>query len=946
MGLAILLLAAPALAQESSSGGAPPEPADGSSASDRGDSGAAPADGATPDPADGPSPAEAPAADDTPRPAGAPADAVRPDDAEQARREAAFAAMLEQADKRKALEAEARKAGAGGMYRLARRYEDGEGVTANDTLAWSWYQRAADSGHVEAMVRVAEFFETGRGVPQSFNDAYTWFEKAAEKGHPVAMGKTGELLLEGRGVTRDISAAESWLRKAVVAGDSEAQFIVAELVDKGVMEPVPLPGETDPEDPKARRVLALVRHVAGLPPLPPRPEEMARPGPNGAGGTGRDGDPAQGEADDPTLGMIPIAPGQYTFELGEPMRILALEPESDSGFSFSRDLLEPLDPALYAVAGGGKTEDGKAEDGKAVPLDRRPAWLVYLPRARLWLPEGEVSLRLGTILLRVVDLGQGRWLMEPRIPTRFEIHHAESNLGVVVRWASDAVRLVWSEDLGTFSAADYLLDGLQMDVLDGAVAFSISHVEGGGAVLPRAGGKPDDPLGVLYDYQEDFEMSGLRLRFRDSLANPDSTPSVEMVLGRITSESRARGMALGRLVDLARELGIDLYRQEYNPERLLARLGEPISLPLMAESGMADFVLHDLSVDDHRKDMHFHLGRLGSKVTYLSARAPDAAELAEPTPLPAETDQPMNLEQLPQQAPEAVGQTDEPAPLDPGQSRFGMGFEMTGLVLPEPGEEVDPEERRTWENALALAPDRVAVELGFDRVPEEALVNGMVEEMRQLGVDLSGLDPAQDPVAAAELERRVLEAFGNLVEAAMTSPVRLDVREVAYLNDLFGLSVSGEVEPVLTDPESSPAPTPPDDGPMAMGPELDMLGLDGAAARGYLTLRVRGFEALIAAAIKTAGPMAGMMLGMPPAMGQMPPDGSAQVEADIAQQAALLELVGRLRDLAEIDSDPQGREVLIYTFAFGPEHQPVINGRLMEEVVEMLTPPQATLQEQ
>lgn len=145
---------------------------------------------------------------------------------------------------------------------LARMYDTGEGGRQNDSLAWSWYQRAAMTGREEAMFRVGEFFESGRGIPASPKDAAEWFEKAAKKGHVGAMAKAGRIFALGIGVQPDVPKAVPWLLRAQEEeGNPEAETVLAALAARGlVVSPVP-PGETEPKDERAAKALKDARTI-------------------------------------------------------------------------------------------------------------------------------------------------------------------------------------------------------------------------------------------------------------------------------------------------------------------------------------------------------------------------------------------------------------------------------------------------------------------------------------------------------------------------------------------------------------------------------------------------------------------------------------------------------------------------------------------------------------
>lgn len=72
-------------------------------------------------------------------------------------------------------------------------YASGKGVMQDFTLAYKWWKKAADHGHVKAMVNLATCYEIGAGVDQDKSEAYRWYVKAAEQGDVYAVQKKESL---------------------------------------------------------------------------------------------------------------------------------------------------------------------------------------------------------------------------------------------------------------------------------------------------------------------------------------------------------------------------------------------------------------------------------------------------------------------------------------------------------------------------------------------------------------------------------------------------------------------------------------------------------------------------------------------------------------------------------------------------------------------------------
>ena len=94
------------------------------------------------------------------------------------------------------------------------------------TEAETWYRRAANAGHGEAMHNLGVLLQQ-RG---RLDEAETWYRRAAQAGHSEAMHKLGELVrLRG-----ELGEAETWYRRAAAAGHTEAMFnLGARLAERG-----------------------------------------------------------------------------------------------------------------------------------------------------------------------------------------------------------------------------------------------------------------------------------------------------------------------------------------------------------------------------------------------------------------------------------------------------------------------------------------------------------------------------------------------------------------------------------------------------------------------------------------------------------------------------------------------------------------------------------------
>lgn len=140
-----------------------------------------------------------------------------------------------------------------GQYRLALKYENGDGIAADYGKAAYWYTKAADSGHMSAQFNLGHLYLAGKGVRNDPNMVFKYWRLAANKGLPEAQHSLGLLYVRGYGEVQDRKEGIDWLNKAAAkglsnsrsvlglirledaaeAGSAEAQFRLAELYFTG-----------------------------------------------------------------------------------------------------------------------------------------------------------------------------------------------------------------------------------------------------------------------------------------------------------------------------------------------------------------------------------------------------------------------------------------------------------------------------------------------------------------------------------------------------------------------------------------------------------------------------------------------------------------------------------------------------------------------------------------
>jgi TPR repeat protein len=80
------------------------------------------------------------------------------------------------------------------------------------------YRKMAETGNVEAQYKLARRYEEGLGVSMDYKEAARWYLKAAKNGNAQAQHKLGIMYTLGKGVQKDHMEALKWFRKAARQG--------------------------------------------------------------------------------------------------------------------------------------------------------------------------------------------------------------------------------------------------------------------------------------------------------------------------------------------------------------------------------------------------------------------------------------------------------------------------------------------------------------------------------------------------------------------------------------------------------------------------------------------------------------------------------------------------------------------------------------------------------
>ena len=145
----------------------------------------------------------------------------------------------------------AEKGDADAAFNLGQAYRLGRGVTLNLGAAQSWFERAAQKGHVDAQATLGLLLFQNGNQP----DGLKWLKAAAEQGEARSLLVYGTALFNGDNVTQDPILGYAYVSRAAAQGLAPAKETLAQL-DKLL----PL------EDRKKGLALAMAKAKAAPPP--------------------------------------------------------------------------------------------------------------------------------------------------------------------------------------------------------------------------------------------------------------------------------------------------------------------------------------------------------------------------------------------------------------------------------------------------------------------------------------------------------------------------------------------------------------------------------------------------------------------------------------------------------------------------------------------------------
>ena len=119
----------------------------------------------------------------------------------------------------------AEKGDADAAFNLGQAYRLGRGVRLNLSAAKTWFQRAAEEGHVDAQTTLGLLlFQNNEKA-----DGIRWLKSAAEQGEPRALLVYGTALFNGDGVAQDPVLGYAYVSRSAAQGLPAAKETLAQM---------------------------------------------------------------------------------------------------------------------------------------------------------------------------------------------------------------------------------------------------------------------------------------------------------------------------------------------------------------------------------------------------------------------------------------------------------------------------------------------------------------------------------------------------------------------------------------------------------------------------------------------------------------------------------------------------------------------------------------------
>ncbi len=119
-------------------------------------------------------------------------------------------------------------------HELGKKYAAGDGTEKNMSMAYAYFQKAAELGNPESFCSLGNMQRMGVGTEKNSENSIQSFKTAAEMKAPCGMRFLGELTLGGNGIEKNNEKGFALIKECAELGDAECRYDVAVLYQNGI----------------------------------------------------------------------------------------------------------------------------------------------------------------------------------------------------------------------------------------------------------------------------------------------------------------------------------------------------------------------------------------------------------------------------------------------------------------------------------------------------------------------------------------------------------------------------------------------------------------------------------------------------------------------------------------------------------------------------------------
>jgi uncharacterized protein len=109
----------------------------------------------------------------------------------------------------------------------------GQGITADDAAALTWFRKAAENGYAKAWYNLGMMYKYGKGTDVDYAKAYECYSRAADANDPSGWYAQGYMLYKGLGCVQNYTQAYALFRRGAAIGRPSCMYFTGLCLRNG-----------------------------------------------------------------------------------------------------------------------------------------------------------------------------------------------------------------------------------------------------------------------------------------------------------------------------------------------------------------------------------------------------------------------------------------------------------------------------------------------------------------------------------------------------------------------------------------------------------------------------------------------------------------------------------------------------------------------------------------